>query len=338
MQGSDILGIALGLIFIYLVLSIFVTIINEIIATVLSLRSKNLLKALEVMLDSDKDTATTETTNSDQPQSLGSSFFSHGMFKMLTKDDKSNPSYVDRATFSTIVMDILKGADAAKDASAAVKERIESLPDGNTKETLLALYNDAQGDITSFKTKVEDWFDKMMDRASGWYKRKIKYITISIAIVVTVGLNADTVYIVDKLASDPEARASLDEAATDFTNNTELQNLLGLNSSSSTSTTTNADSAVMRLEGLMVELDSVTATLTDIETITGIGWTEDNDCCNEQEKHPFWCWVLRIVGWILTILAITLGAPFWFDLLKRIVNIRGTGNKPTTTTTTEVKG
>lgn len=36
----------------------------------------------------------------------------------------------------------------------------------------------------------------------------------------------------------------------------------------------------------------------------------------------------NIIGFILTALAITLGAPFWFDLLNKFVNIRAGGNKP----------
>ncbi len=36
----------------------------------------------------------------------------------------------------------------------------------------------------------------------------------------------------------------------------------------------------------------------------------------------------RWLGWVLTAFAISLGAPFWFDLLNKFVALRGTGNKP----------
>jgi hypothetical protein len=39
---------------------------------------------------------------------------------------------------------------------------------------------------------------------------------------------------------------------------------------------------------------------------------------------------LSIVGWLATVLAICLGAPFWFDILNKIANLRGTGPKPST--------
>jgi hypothetical protein len=38
--------------------------------------------------------------------------------------------------------------------------------------------------------------------------------------------------------------------------------------------------------------------------------------------------LLAACGWIVTALTVLFGAPFWFDLLQRIVNVRGTGNKP----------
>jgi hypothetical protein len=36
----------------------------------------------------------------------------------------------------------------------------------------------------------------------------------------------------------------------------------------------------------------------------------------------------KILGWLFTVLAVSLGAPFWFDLLNKLVNLRGAGKKP----------
>ncbi len=38
--------------------------------------------------------------------------------------------------------------------------------------------------------------------------------------------------------------------------------------------------------------------------------------------------VAKVVGLGLSALALTLGAPFWFDVLQQLVNIRGAGDKP----------
>ena len=34
------------------------------------------------------------------------------------------------------------------------------------------------------------------------------------------------------------------------------------------------------------------------------------------------------MGWLMTAFAVTLGAPFWFDLLGKIVALRAAGNPP----------
>lgn len=40
-------------------------------------------------------------------------------------------------------------------------------------------------------------------------------------------------------------------------------------------------------------------------------------------------WGLVIAGWVLTALGATIGAPFWFDLLGKLVKLRSSGVKPT---------
>ena len=34
-----------------------------------------------------------------------------------------------------------------------------------------------------------------------------------------------------------------------------------------------------------------------------------------------------VVGWLLTIAAISLGAPYWFDLLSKISHLRASGTR-----------
>ena len=60
----------------------------------------------------------------------------------------------------------------------------------------------------------------------------------------------------------------------------------------------------------------------------------------------FWCgdsanWVLALLpmllGWCLTAAAVSLGAPFWFDTLKRFVSIRSAGKPPAEETPTPPK-
>ena len=40
------------------------------------------------------------------------------------------------------------------------------------------------------------------------------------------------------------------------------------------------------------------------------------------------CIPLAVCGWFVTAFSVLFGGPFWFDLLQRLVNLRGTGSKP----------
>ena len=71
-----------------------------------------------------------------------------------------------------------------------------------------------------------------------------------------------------------------------------------------------------------------------------IGWRPCATCYHTRFKFTDECWLgcwkynltgaggLTIFGWLLTAFAVCLGAPFWFDMLNRLVNLRGTGANP----------
>ena len=41
-------------------------------------------------------------------------------------------------------------------------------------------------------------------------------------------------------------------------------------------------------------------------------------------------WLKTLLGWIITTAAVSLGAPFWFDLLGKVSNLRGSGGQAQT--------
>jgi len=54
-----------------------------------------------------------------------------------------------------------------------------------------------------------------------------------------------------------------------------------------------------------------------------IGWTEANRVTFRSTRG-----IWTVVGWVVTAIATLFGAPFWFDLLKKFVNLRQTGLPP----------
>ena len=72
-------------------------------------------------------------------------------------------------------------------------------------------------------------------------------------------------------------------------------------------------------------------------------WTADLDarnlrtmlgqCWSETKARSASAWLLKAIGWLITALAVSLGGPFWFELLNRLVDMRGAGKKPPSVTT-----
>ena len=71
-----------------------------------------------------------------------------------------------------------------------------------------------------------------------------------------------------------------------------------------------------------------------------------NPCCKPQHKSWFGkvIYVLektgstprKWLGFLITAFAISLGAPFWFDLLNKFINLRVSGAKPDDKSSTPV--
>ena len=76
-------------------------------------------------------------------------------------------------------------------------------------------------------------------------------------------------------------------------------------------------------------------TLNDVKLETAVkkldlplGWDlEFGDAPTQLPNDPV-SWIQKLLGLLLTIGAIQLGAPFWFDLLSKIVRVRSTGAPP----------
>jgi hypothetical protein len=67
--------------------------------------------------------------------------------------------------------------------------------------------------------------------------------------------------------------------------------------------------------------DAVDPALVDALMTLPIGWRSFPPLMNTD-------FALQVAGWLLTASTTLFGAPFWFDLMQRLVRMRNTGNKP----------
>lgn len=278
MFGSTILDAAIGIIFIYLLVSLVISAINELIAAMLKSRANNLSQGIQALLQ--------------EPSQAGwvARLYQHPLIQSLSPPN-GKPSYIPSRTFALALLDLI--ASATTDGSrtlADLKTGMVNLPEP-LQRTLTNLLDEAQHDVERFKTQIEIWFNNGMDRASGWYKRKTQWIQFFLGLGLVILLNIDSVHIGRALfAVNSPLRASLVESAKSFAAEPGGAN-----------------------KPIKDVVDAIsTASLP-------IGWTE----VPKRDQ-----WLTIAMGWLITALAVSMGAPFWFDLLNKFINIRASGKAP----------
>ncbi len=156
MFGSEILEVAVGLIFIYWLLSLICSTVNEGISAVLSTRAKDLEKAIRALL------------NDPRGEGAAKAFYEHSLIKVLKKGNRK-PSYIPPRTFGLVLNDILGLGRAATDG-AALRGMVDKMSNEDLKKSLRVLVDEAGSELGKLQKGVETWFNDMMDRVSGWYK------------------------------------------------------------------------------------------------------------------------------------------------------------------------
>lgn len=293
-MNSPIIDVAVGLIFVYVVLSLLASSIQEWIASLFGLRSRNLYQGVRRLLGT----------------GLAKEVYEHPMIRRLAKRDRwpvlederakgwsrlkakwdrlfpKAPSYIDSRTLGTVLVVLMdqkeegqRGDDQVEDADRtdidrileAIRQRTPNISESRTVDALA------------------EWFDEGMKRVSGWYKRKAKLWILGIATVITVVGNASTIHIAEKLWIDDALRSVVAEEARALVQDS-------------------------------VSADSAEAHLSSTLRTLPIWW---NDGFPKSAAE----WAKSVAGWFITIAAISLGAPFWFDLLGKVARLKGSGGQ-----------
>lgn len=325
----SIITTAIGLILVYLILSLIISSLQETIANWFSLRGKHLGHALDQMLTNEK---TTEGSL-ELDKSLLEKFQSHPSYRDLVINKrakgagKSNhPSYMNAATFSAILMHILDASDI-KSISAAV----DKMEEGQLKSFLLDSLDEAGKDLSAFRTNLENWYDRVMSRVSGWYKRFSHNLILVLGLLLAGYMNADTLTIYAKMSSyaagSPQEQEVLNLAQgfVDSRYDAYNQHISDINASLDSfklDTAKYAEQVLIANRALLTQVDSLIVTVNG-DSALGLGWTEAE--WQALKTGGVMGWLNKLFGLLITALAISLGAPFWFDMLKKIINIRNAG-------------
>lgn len=331
MFGSNIIDVAIGLIFLFLLMSLICSAANEILEGVLKKRARDLEKGIGELIGDPKNQS-----------GLIKEIYNHGLVNGLFRGDYSTtskgrlPSYIPAKNFALALLQVKEkwpalasaaagaannaaGEEARKaadkgatgparpvqDSAPPVVEATRILPANlpkNVTTAFEAFEKLAGDDAAKLQASVEDWYNSSMDRVSGWYKRRSQYIILSMGLVAAVAINADCIEIAKRLSNDSslrqgvvamaEATAKTDQAKTD------------------------PDKSVDSIKTNINLLDSLGLP---------IGWPpQPQGDKTTWEQRLIYALSNHSVGWLLTALAVSLGAPFWFDMLNKLIVVRST--------------
>ena len=383
MLSSSFLDIAIGIVFVFLMLSLIASAVNEIISSLLRMRSKGLLGGVQTLLN---DTHLNKNGLVEKIYNDGQVF---GLYvgEFNPKNARNLPAYIPVKNFVMALLDVvpvaaaevvippppeppavdplasaratLQAADDAAKQSAALASKLATeasaaTPGGAadilaaatqaaslaklaswrsaalklahneaTKKLgvpLLSMIDASGADVEVLKAHIQDWYNSAMDRVSGRYKYRTQIILFAIGVVLAVGLNADTVKIVQQLSTSPALRESVVAAATETAKNT--------NTAANPPAGAAGSIGSEPVEG---EIKKVAGQVSDLKGLgIPLGWPAPKPGPNN--------WFVRVwdqaepeferpgiyFGWLLTAIAVSLGAPFWFDMLNKIMIFRST--------------
>ncbi len=199
-----------------------------------------------------------------------------------------------------------------------IQETLDSMPE-SLRRSLYILAQRAEGgagdtqeQLQRFQKEIEVWFDRSMQRATGVYKRNARGVAILLGTAIALAANADSINIVNRLSKDAMLRSTVNLYAKQLVEknaNTKLDNLTNL---------TKVQNQVDRA------LDNVALPF---------GWSEPNRIeLDAKGNLLFPALMAKLLGWILSGVAISMGASFWFEALNKIINIRNAGKKPPSAT------
>lgn len=355
------LDVALGLTFVYLLFALVASATNEAIAALLSSRAKWLRRGIESLFQGEPLKEIEKNVNNVLSHPATAHLSRRpgkrpGMGKLQRKWEVSNlPSDAllhalvsthQEATYPTSV--------------SQLRERIMALPDATPiRVALERLLNvDVDQTIEQFAERFDEWYQTFQQQISNWYRQKTHFMLWIISIVIAFAFNLDSILMVRALSVDETLRAELVRSANEAIESKAEDGALQSDSSVQPDTAVSlapdstANSAIAPQSDLIkkeqagatatndpvIDLkDQVARIQTQVLTLQAvglpIGWTGTTAdwrlIPTEATDASIGAidWLFKLLGILLTAAAMTLGAPFWFDFLKKVSSVRSTGTK-----------
>src|SRR5215475_1069896 len=184
MFNSHVLEVIAGLSFMFFLVSVFVSTVNEWISALLALRAKDLETGLKNLLGETAPSSSSAqppapAAPAGQPQAapafnMATAILAHPLVEnvcpmKLMEKKVTGPSYLDAKVFSAALVDLLVPGEGQPSLDQ-LRQSVSKLPNEDLRKALLPLIDRAGGTIDGARKNLENWFDHAMDHVSGRYK------------------------------------------------------------------------------------------------------------------------------------------------------------------------
>lgn len=323
-MSSHYLDVAVGLSYTFLAVSLLCSATREAIASLFQTRAKVLLDGVLTMLH---ESAARPKLRGVWPsvlrllrieggfgldklddKSLTAQVMQHPLITGLAQQGRM-PSYIPSAIFARAFVSTLTARYGKEQTAVAL---LNSVGNEGLTRTLLALMGEGPGDAAALENAVRIWYDTVMERISGWYKRRSQFVLFLVGLFYACAMNIDALQLSQRLWSDSALTAQLVQKAESVT-----------------------PAAAPAPAPNATPLDQVKQAKAQAQTVAAlpIGWPSarfDNISGFYAISVALF---FAVLGWTATAFAASLGSPFWFDGIGWLLALRGTGAKPETTTT-----
>lgn len=309
MDLSTIIQVAIGIVFVWVAMAIVTSQIQEWISSALAWRAQMLEDTVVGMLG-DKD--------------LTAKVYEHPLIKALwTNHGQRKPAGIPEDKFALVLFEAVMNANAStaeiQDSFLRLKQNVQLLKNSENHELqnfatsmdtlLIGIEHNAENaaaSITQARQRVETWFDNAMERVGGAYRRRVQIVAIIVGILAALFFNVDSVSIMNALWKDPVLRQAVVQQAQAQASQQEAQ-------ASNGQTPTQAAPTAQDIANNMNKLNALSLP---------IGWTFNPVNADDPRGLPTSAsdWVSKVIGILITGVAAAQGAPFWFDLMRKLIS------------------
>lgn len=311
MIQGPMLDVAIGVLMVFLVTSLLASAIVETVGGFFHRRSKNLWDTIDLMLGEakkeDRDDASKlvdliyrqpfvtklvqPKAQRFYPDTAGATVAARdvravkpGLDPAERKRRFHGPQHIEPRAFAKAFIEAIEPGGNIDADVVKLKAAVERLP-GPVRTTVGSVLAEAGDRFVDARDAIADWYETHMGAVSTWYRRQTRYFLFAAGLAIAIVGNIDAVVTARTLYRDEAVREAVVAQAEAIT-----------------------QAECSEQEGSEAQLDCLRDEVGGTVGLP-IGWSDLDGSLG--------AWGLRILGWVVVAGAVTLGAPFWFDLLGR---------------------